>query len=150
MTVQIYRLTGEEAYDLIFDEHLAKLSDVEQESMHRTMKNSSRVWLGADESKVIAVWGLIPPTILSDTAYLWLFTTHYMHEHVFIFIRHSKRAVESMLKEFPIIVGHTSVTNHRAMQWLRWLGAKYGDPQGQFIPFKIEATQWQQDSAQSA
>lgn len=151
MTASIIRLSGVDAYDLISPQYFLKMSSIDQETMHRIMTNSSRVWLGADEDKIIASWGLVPPTLMSDVAYLWLYTTPHLQHYVFTFIRHSQRAVEEMLREFPTIVGHTRYDNHRALQWLRWLGAKYGDPQGDFLPFTIEASQWQQPvSAQSA
>lgn len=151
MTASIFRLEGAEAYDLIFTEHLATLSAESQETMHRSMVNSSRVWLGADDAKVLAIWGLIPPTLMSDVAYLWLFTTKNLVGHEFMLVRHSKRAIESALLEFPTIVGHCAVDNRKAQQWLRWLGAEFGETQlGKVIPFTIRAKQWQPDSVQSA
>lgn len=151
MTAQIIRTDGASAWDLIFPDYLSMLSSIDQETMQRIMMNSSRVWVGEDDGKIIAVWGLVPPTLLSDVAYLWLYTTPHLRNHVFTFIRHSQRAVEEMLHEFPRIVGHTRINNHRGIQWLRWLGAKYGDPQGDFLPFTIEASQCQQPaSVQSA
>lgn len=149
----IIRITGSEAYDLIYEEHLATLSVINQETMQRAMANSSRVWLGEDEGRVIAVWGLIPPTLMSDIAYLWLFTTKNLTRHTFIFIRHSQRAVQEMLEDFPVIVGHAELTNRKSIQWLKWLGAEFGDPvSDRAIPFTItaKAKQWPQDLVQSA
>jgi hypothetical protein len=152
MTAEIIRLDGAEAYDLIYTEHLATLSVLDQETMHRTIMNSTRVWMGVDDGQIIAIWGLIPPSILSDTAYLWLYTTKYFTKHTFVFIRHSQRAVAEMLKEFPIIVGHGTPSNPRSLRWLKWLGAEFGDLEfeGRAIRFTIRADKWQQVSAQSA
>lgn len=150
MTAQIVGIEGSAAYDLIFAEHLSMMSTINQETMKRSMQNSSRVWLGMDDAKVLAVWGLIPPTLLSDVAYLWLFTTKDFGAHQFMFIRHSQRAVQMMLEEFPVIVGHGVVGADKSLRWLRWLGAKFGEPQGEFLPFEIRAGKWQQVSAQSA
>ena len=152
MTTRIFSLDSTKAYDLIYRDHLAMLSTVEQETMHRALENSSRLWIGMDDDKVLALWGLIPPTMLSDTAYLWLFTTEHLTGHTFALIRHSQRAVQDMLKEFPIIVGHAKVGARRSMQWLRWLGAVFEEPINNVaIPFTIKAKQqWPQDSAQSA
>jgi hypothetical protein len=147
----IIRITGQEAYDLIYEEHLSTLSTINQETMQRAMANSTRVWLGEDDGAVIAVWGLIPPTLMSDVAYLWLFTTKNLTRHTFIFIRHSQKAVQAMLSEFPMIIGHAELANHKSIQWLKWLGAEFGEPiAGKAIPFTIKAKQWPQDSAQSA
>lgn len=151
MTASIIRLTGAEAYDLISPQFFTKMSDIDHESMHRIMHNSSRVWLGSKDGLILASWGLVPPTLMSDTAYLWLFTTPHLRGHEFIFIRYSQRAVQEMLSEFSTIVGHTHSNNRQALRWLRWLGAVYGEPQGEVIPFTIEAAQCpQQVSAQLA
>jgi hypothetical protein len=87
---------------------------------------------------------------MSERAYLWLFTTEHLHNHVFMFIRHSQRAVQEMLTEFPTIVGHAALGSTRSIQWLRWLGAEFTEPVGQFLPFTIKAKQWPQDLVQSA
>lgn len=150
MTVSITRLPGLEVYDLIFAEHLAMLSSIDQETMHRTMENSTRCWVGMDGDQVVAIWGIIPPTFLSDRAYLWLWTTKHLSGHIFQLIRHSQRAVQSILTEYPTLIGHGRLGDSRSLRWLRWLGAVFSEPQGQFIPFEIKASQWQQPSVQSA
>jgi hypothetical protein len=151
MTASIIQVGSQEACDLLSPEYLSKLPEINQETMHRAIMNSSKLWLGMDDTKIIAMWGLIPPTLMSDRAYLWLFTTEHLKGHVFMFIRHSKRAVEEMLEEFPLIVGHAKVGSDRSIQWLRWLGAEFGEPVNNVaIPFTIKAKQWQQDLAQSA
>ena len=144
MTVAISRLSGHEAYTLIYPDYLAMLPDIQQETMHRSMANSSRVQIYHDDGKVLCFWGLIPPTLLSDQAYLWLYTTEHMQGHIFSLVRHSQRAVEEMLKDYPIIVGHGVIGNDRSLRWLRWLGAQFGEPQGQLLPFEIRAESWPQ------
>lgn len=150
MTANIIRCNGTEAYDLIYEDHLSILTPIEQETMQRAMMNSSHVWLGDDNGKIIAIYGLMPPTLMSDVAYLWLFTTKHFTSHTFIFIRHSQRVVREMLEQYPTIVGHGIVGHSKSLRWLRWLGAEFGEPVGKFLPFEIKAKQWQPDSAQSA
>ena len=141
MTVAIHRLSGHDAYDLIYPDCLAKLPEIERQIMHRSMHNSTRVWIGCHNNKVACFWGLVPPTLLSDRAYLWLYTTPDLDAHIFLLVRHSQRMVEQMLEEFPIIVGHCGINDRKAIRWLKWLGAQFGDPPefGAFIPFIIKA-----------
>lgn len=150
MTPRIDSFDGATAYDLIYPGHLSMLSVIEQETMKRALMNSSRIWLGHEDFKIIALWGLIPPTLMSEIAYLWLFTTKEFTEYTFTFVRQSQRVVAAMLEEYPTIVGHGVVGHDRSLRWLRWLGAEFGEPQGKFLPFTIRARKWQQDSAQSA
>ena len=76
--------------------------------------------------EIACVWGLIPPTLLSDTAYLWLLTTDIIAEHKFLFIRYSQLFIEHMLTKYPVIVGDCFVENASAIRWLKWLGAEFG------------------------
>lgn len=150
MTATIMKLTGAEAYDLIYPEHLAILSEIDQETMKRTMTNSSHVWMGFDGMAALALWGLIPPTLLSDRAYLWLYTTKHLRGHEFVLVRHSQRAVAEMLTQFPLIVGNTMADNLQGIRWLKWLGAQFFDsPTPGVLYFEIKQS-WHQQSAQSA
>jgi hypothetical protein len=42
-----------------------------------------------------------------------------------------------MLKDYPCICGHAVVSNHKAIRWLKWLGAKFEAPWGGGLPFRI-------------
>lgn len=139
MTAEVLKVSGDDAYDLIYPAHLSMLSEINQDTMRRTMHNSSWVWVGCEDGKIMGTWGLIAPTLLSDRAYLWLFTTEHMQGHTFAFVRYSQRAVEEMLKEYPLIVGHVLFDNTKARRWIKWLGAEFLPPQGQFLPFEIRA-----------
>ena len=139
MSVNIHRLSGAEAYDLIYPACLAKLPETEREIMYRSMCNSSRVWLGYHDNEIVCLWGLVPPTLLSDRAYLWLYTTDALDAHIFLLVRHSQRMVAQMLTEFPTIVGHCEVSATKSIRWLRWLGAEFGALEGRLVPFIIRA-----------
>ncbi len=137
MTAAIARLTGPEAYDLIYSDHLARLSASDQTAMKIAMDCSPRVWVGYEDDKILACWGVQPPTLLSDRAYLWLYTTEHLQEHVFTFIRYSQRAIADILLEFSVLYGHTLADNHRAIRWLEWLGAEFGPEYRGCVPFEI-------------
>ena len=98
---------------------------------------SDKVWAGMVDGEIACLWGLAPPTFLSENAYLWLLTTDIVEEHKFLFIRYSQRYVEEMLKVYPRIVGHVEINNLQAVRWIRWLGAKIGEPENGFRPFVI-------------
>lgn len=149
MTASILRATPDETWDLIFFEHLSMLPSVDQETMSRTFRNSSHIWIGCDGGRVLGLWGLIPPTLLSDRAYLWLYTTKHLDGHKFMFIRHSQQAVQEMLEEFPLIVGNTLRSNRQAIRWLRWLGAEFIPSDNPVLYFEIKRS-WQPQLVQSA
>ena len=105
--------------------------------MEFCLKVSSMIYRGTVDGKVICIWGLVPSSLLSDRAYLWLYTTKEVEEHQFIFVRHSQRMIEEMLKQFDIIVGHAHIDAPRSIRWLKWLGATFSEPDGKRIPFVI-------------
>jgi hypothetical protein len=89
------------------------------------------------DDKVACVYGLAPPTAISNRAYLWLLTTELVEKHKFLFVRHSQLVIENALKRYDMIVGHVAVGNTSARKWLRWLGAEIGVPEGGFSKFVI-------------
>ena len=132
------RKSGVDLVDLIRHSPVADTPGA-METMQECMKRSVEVRYGLIDGEVACVWGLIPPTILSDTAYLWLLTTDVVARKKFLFIRYSQIYVEHALRSFPIIVGDCMANNASAIRWLRWLGAEFHNPVGLKIPFTIRA-----------
>ena len=102
-------------------------------------KRSDERWIGTVDNKIACMWGLIPPTFLSNVAYIWLYHNQLVEDHKFLFIRHSQRHMEVMLRIYPNIEGDCLIGNASGLQWLKWLGADFGMPNSHFIPFKIRA-----------
>ena len=98
---------------------------------------SNQVWLGMCDDKIACVWGLIPSSMISNRAYFWLLTTDIVEQHKFLFARHSQIVMEDALKDYEIILGHVNINNERSKRWLKWLGAKFGEPIEGFLPFYI-------------
>lgn len=99
--------------------------------------SSVDVQVGYIDDELACVWGLQPPTLLSDRAYLWLYVTDVVQEHTFTFIRQSQIAVQRMLETYPMLYGRVEVGNIKAIPWLRWLGATFGESIDGRIPFFI-------------
>lgn len=100
---------------------------------------ASDVWVGTYNDELVCILGLIPPTLLSDQAYLWMFHTEIVKECEFVFVRYSQRMVEKFLQSYSTIVGHTDASDRRGIRWLKWLGAEYGQQEGGMVPFVIRA-----------
>lgn len=107
------------------------------EMMDFCLKLSGEVWSGYVDEELICCWGLIPPSVFSTTAYLWMWHGASVAEHQFLFIRRSQIEVERMLTRYETITGHCEVVNTSGIRWLRWLGAVFGEPVGSAIPFTI-------------
>jgi hypothetical protein len=97
---------------------------------------SENLNIGKIDGKLICIWGVVPTTLLSDKAYLWLYTSPDMKGHEFLFVRKSQIAVKKMLEEYGELWGHTLRSNKKAIRWLEWLGAKF-EPNGDMLDFTI-------------
>jgi hypothetical protein len=109
----------------------------EAEVMRVCVALSSDVWTGYVDGKVACTWGVVPPSLLSETAYLWLYTTDIIEEHKFAFVRHSQVQIQRLLEVYKTIHGHCVLGSASSIRWLKWLGATFGEPDGKLIPFQI-------------
>jgi hypothetical protein len=125
------------AIELLFPVHLAVLSEINQATMTRAIGNSDWVWIGDVNGEVFGFWGLIPPSLCSDRAYLWFMHTEALIRHTFTFVRKSRDVTAELLRHYPILVGHGRVSDSRSLRWLRWCGAQFSDPIGELVPFEI-------------
>ncbi len=94
------------------------------------------VYTGFVDGELICCWGLIPPSFLSNQAYLWMWAPNPM-KHQFVFIRQSQLQVQKMLKYYEQIIGDCEEANESAQRWLRWLGAEFGRPRNGLVHFTI-------------
>jgi|SRR5262245_32471968 len=113
------------------------LTEDERYGMNFCLKWSSIMWVGHVDSDLCCMWGLIPPTLMSNQAYFWLQTTDLMKDHPFILVRHSQLVIEQALELYPSICGHVNANAPKSIRWLKWLGAKFGTPAHTGIPFRI-------------
>lgn len=136
MTTKIISVSGLEARAYTSG---LPLSREETWAMGFCFDASSHIWVGLIDDQFACIWGLIPPSLLSNQAYLWLYTTDVIKEHQFVLVRHSQLVMEKVLKQYQSVVGHAAVHNDggRSVRWLKWLGAKFGEPDGSGVPFRI-------------
>jgi len=114
------------------------LSLEERDLMADCLLQSSHIYVGLIDDRLVCIFGLITPTLLSERAYLWLYTTPEVEAHKFIFVRYSQRVLEQLLKQYPDIQGHVLSHREDSKQWLRWLGAEFMYSNGELTPFQIK------------
>lgn len=98
---------------------------------------SAEVWSGYVDGKLICCWGLIPPTLLSNQAYLWMHSTPAVRDHQFTLVRHSQRIIEQVLNRYEKIIGDCRVEASDSIRWLKWLGAEFSPSDGPYRSFTI-------------
>jgi hypothetical protein len=133
MTV-IRKVSNHEASELVKG---IELDEIGQRTMEFCLLMSTVIWAGFIDKKLACIWGVIPPTLMSNQAYLWLYTTDVIKGHEFILVRHSQLVIDEILEEYQSIVGHALMGAEKSIRWLKWLGAEFGYPQGVALPFRI-------------
>lgn len=128
------------ARDLIYMMNGGVMDSDKVRSLEMMTGIGSDVWIGLMDEVPVCAWGLVPPSLISDRAYLWLYVTERIDEHKFIFIRTSQRVVEELRQRYDTIYGVCEVDNSRAIRWVKWLGAEFGAPSGRVVPFVINGT----------
>lgn len=138
--IQIYHTYGSKLHGLIYPEYLSMLPVDQQETMARSMHNSPDIWVGYNDDKVFAIMGVIPPTLLSDRAYVWFWTTQYFDGSRLACLRISRRCIADALLRYPILWGHCLPSAEKSIRWMKFLGARFVEPQGTAVhAFCIEA-----------
>lgn len=134
--ISVQTTSGLPLHEVISRSSVAGMKDAEV-ILRQCIFRSAEVRYGFLDNDLACMWGLIPPTWLSTSAYLWLLTTDIVAEHKFLFVRHSQRWIEEALKTYPVITGDVLVANHPARRWLAWLGAVFDKPSGGRMNFVI-------------
>lgn len=136
MSVIIAEASRDSVRDLIYSQVGGTTAD--RIVLQRWLARSEHVWVGENDGELVCTWGLVPPTLLSDYAYLWMISFPGAEEHQFVLVRHSQLQIQEMLKRHPYIIGHCEAKAERSIRWLRWLGAEFkATPKNGLVEFRI-------------
>lgn len=111
-----------------------------QRIMVECCRRSTALWFGLIDSKVACVWGVALPTLLSNRAYLWLWTSDVIKGHPFVLVRRAQMVIRELLDEFEVVVGVVDLSEPGAdssIRWLKLLKAKFGESSKGLLPFEI-------------
>lgn len=97
---------------------------------------SGHVWAGWVNGELEAVWGVIPPSFLSEDAYLWLWNLPVRHP--LLLARYSRKVIATLHERWPNLHGHCHLGSS-SFRWLLWLGAEFSQPQADLVPFQLRS-----------
>jgi hypothetical protein len=115
------------------------LTDNEYEIMSNYLSTSTYVWTGSVDGNLCCLLGAISGSLICDTAYIWFLHTSEFDRYKFVFARRSRDIIQTLLGQYPVLVGHCVRSNRSSRRWIRWLGAKFAEPIGEALPFEIRA-----------
>jgi hypothetical protein len=108
-------------------------------------KASYSIWMGLVDNKMACIWGVTLASLLSNRAYIWLWTSDLVKGFPFVFVRRAQIEIRELLKEhdevYGVVNSHLPGTTN-SIRWLKLLGAKFGSPkENGLIPFWIRKAQ---------
>ena len=113
-----------EIYQISFDQFVDMLMDYpDKEVAVYAAKLSAEILVGIYEDKPLCFVGLIPKTLISDSAYVWMITTEFGEDHGLIIARYSRGFIDVALEKYRQLFGHCF--NDRSARWLRRLGVEF-------------------------
>lgn len=112
-------------------------SDEDQDTLNKCINMTTTLWTGKVDDDVLCVFGVVPQTLSTNSAYLWLWTTDRIGDHEFIFVRRSQIVIEKLLENFDYLYGVCDIHADRSIRWLQWLGAVFGASHAGYIQFRI-------------
>lgn len=134
MSVQIQPLSKDETFDLLRG---IPLDTGALAYFQRCVNCATTVHACRIDGKLVCLWGLVPPSLISDDVYLWLHVTGDIRGNEFLFVRHSQLVLQEILEKYPTVVGHTLARNKQVIKWLTWLGAEFVPAQDGILRFTI-------------
>lgn len=120
MIVEVHRVSTFNLQNLLGHDAPQEVLDLHKDCIPK----SSVIWLGLADGVEAVATGLIPATVFSTEAYLWMIHTKLCEQHPIPFIRWSRKVIDEALDLFPSIVGLVHYDNASGQRWLEWLGAK--------------------------
>ena len=74
----------------------------------------------------IAMFGVVPESLLSDKAYLWLLGSPELKKVKKSFMKQSRYFVNLMLEHYPLLFNFVDIENWASIRWLTWLKCEWG------------------------
>ena len=113
-----------------------------QYSHHRTPKQAlakgfaeSTLCLTVEvEGHPVGMFGIVPQTILSKTASIWLLGSSEIEKIQKTFLKNSRKFIDLFLSYYPYLENFVSCERKRTLKWLKHIGATIETPK----PYGIE------------
>ena len=137
MGVLVEQVKGKKFIELISPAIYDLLKEEELKIMENAVEKSTSVCM-VSKGQMIGITGIAPDTLLSSSAFLWLYTNPFNERISVEVLKATRVVIKNFLVDYPCLVGYCEVENVKAQRWISWLGADFGRENGKLIPFKFE------------
>jgi hypothetical protein len=110
-----------------------------EEAIRSSSENDRESFMVCIDGEPAAFWGYQINGFMSQVAYAWLLTTPAIEPHKTKLARASKRVVDFILEQAPVVVVMTHLKYEKACRWLAWLGfTPWGEADADGIQYMIK------------
>lgn len=99
------------------------------DSMSLGLKRSTLCWVLLADEKPVAIFGVVPQTVLGTIGVPWLLATNDLPKFTKEVVKSSRPYIEKMLNRFPYLQNWSDERNVTARRWLKWCGFIFGQPE---------------------
>lgn len=99
------------------------------EAINRSIAVSRDPLAGLADGRVVCIFGVASPIILSAVASPWLLGAKELPRHSRTFLRLNRLYTRHIRNEYAILENYVDARNALAIRWLRWLGFTIWEPQ---------------------
>lgn len=83
---------------------------------------------GLLNGKVVCIFGISKPSVISDKASPWLLASDLLPRVAITFLRLNKVYMDEVKKRYKFLENYVDCRNVEAIKWLKWLGFKMSMP----------------------
>lgn len=134
---RIVKITKAEFYRMVADGIWRVENEDQKQNLARWIISSTTILAGYIGDELICTVGIVPSTLLSKQAKVWMWTTDAAVKHEFTLVRQSQRVMKELLGQYDEITGYCAENASRSQRWLRWLGAEFSAPEKGMREFLI-------------
>lgn len=109
-------------------EIIAAIGDNALNDILRSMKRSKMLGCFKANGVPVAIYGVIPDSLLSDTGVVWLLFSDETMQHRQVVGRYTKRGIQAIMAKYELVYNWVNTGNKDIIRWLKWLGAKFKGP----------------------
>lgn len=84
--------------------------------------------------KPIAMFGIVPQTLLSNSATIWFLASPELEKVQRAFLKYSKYFITLMFESYSLLDNWVDEENKKSIKWLHWCGATIEEPK----PYGVE------------
>ncbi len=92
------------------------------QALQRALKVSRDAKTGLADGREVCMFGVVPPSLLSNIGVPWLLTAVELPQHGTKFLRESRATFDGWRREYEVLANYVDARHKTAIRWLDWLG----------------------------